>query len=104
MGEFLTGNMRPNGLGLFQHVVREDMREMVFTDDDLDIYSEVVLVTEDLDHAATWILRGRRPISDFDIHDHSLEIGDCCPSSFVPQYSMGGGLRRLFGFGYLLAG
>src|SRR5262249_31168530 len=102
--QFQAGDVGPNGLCFFQHIVGENMRQVVFANDDLDVYPEVVLVAENFDDAAAWVLCGRGPVSDLNIYDHAFKISDCCSSGLVPQDAMRGGLRRLFGFGDLLAG
>src|SRR5579872_2448366 len=50
------------------------MRQMKLADDDFDINTEVVLVTQNLNHSASRILRCRGPVSDCDIHNNALEI------------------------------
>ena len=53
---------------------RKAMRQMKFADDDFDIDSEVVLVTQNLNHSAPRILCSRRPVGDCDIHHYTFEV------------------------------
>ncbi len=74
MVQFARRDDRLKRLGLRENVGREAMRNMELVDDDLDVDTEIVFVTEDLDHAAPWILRGGGPFRDLDIDDYTFEI------------------------------
>ena len=50
---------------------REAMRQMKFANDDLDIDAKIIFVADNFYHPPARILRGRRPVGDFDI-DHDI--------------------------------
>ena len=50
------------------------MRQVVLANDDLDVDAEIVLVAEDLDHAAARVLGRRRPVGDLDVHHQAFEV------------------------------
>src|SRR5437868_14245672 len=47
---------------------------MVLADHDFDVHAEVIFASEDLDHLAARILRGRGPIGNLDIHHDPIEV------------------------------
>ena len=49
------------------------MRQVVLADHDFDVHAEVIFTSEDLDHLAARILRGRGPIGNLDIDHDSIE-------------------------------
>src|SRR5215831_14569953 len=53
---FMRWNERLRVLRLLQHLCRETMRKVEFADHDLDIHAEIILISENLQHAATWTL------------------------------------------------
>src|ERR1019366_62276 len=61
-------------LGLLQHLDREVMRQMMLANDDLDVHSEVVFVTEDLYDATLGIISRRWPRRNLHIDHHSFEV------------------------------
>ena len=50
------------------------MRQMKFADDDLDVHAKIIFIAKNLDHAPTRVLGRRRPIDDFDIDYHVVQI------------------------------
>src|SRR5262249_10844063 len=68
-------NDRLKALRLLQDLDGEAMRQVEFTNDDLDIDAEVVLVTENFDDAPARVLRRRRPICDLHLDDDPFKIG-----------------------------
>jgi len=63
-----------NVLRFVQHVGRETMGQMKFANDDFHIDTEIIFIAQDLNHSSPRILGGRRPVGDFDIHNHAFEI------------------------------
>ena len=47
---------------------------MVLADHDLDVGAEIVFVTQNLHYPPAWILRGRRPVCDLDVHHNIFQI------------------------------
>ena len=47
---------------------------MVLADDHLHIDAEIVFIAQDFRHPAARALRGRRPLDDFHLHHHVLQI------------------------------
>ncbi len=81
LGQFARGNRSLKVLGLLQHFDWKLVRQMMLTNDDLDIDTEVVFVAEYLDHAPLGIVRRRRPACDLDIDHQPFEV--------VPLAAMG---------------
>src|SRR5450432_2196315 len=47
---------------------------MKFANDDFDVHTKVVFVTQDFYHPATRVLGRGGPVGDFDVDDHAFEI------------------------------
>src|ERR1019366_7699657 len=58
------------GLRFFDHCGRKAVGQVKLADHDLDIDAEVVFFAEDLDYAATRVLRGSWPVADFHVDYH----------------------------------
>jgi hypothetical protein len=50
------------------------MGQVKLANHDFDVDSEIIFLAENLDHAATRILRGTRPVGDLHIDDHAFQI------------------------------
>src|SRR6266480_2122484 len=65
------------------------MGQMKLADDDLNIHSKIIFISNNLNHAPASILRGTRPISDLDIHHNILKIVQIQTSgNFIPQHAI----------------
>src|SRR5262249_34682555 len=72
-----------DGLRFLEHFGGEAVRQVELADHDFDVDAEIVLVAEDFDDFAARILRGRRPVGDFDINDYVFKIvGDGAMGDF----------------------
>ena len=47
---------------------------MMFSDDDLDVHSEIVRIAENLDDAANGCIAIFRKLENLDVHDHSVQV------------------------------
>ena len=57
-----------------QNIVRENVREVVLADDDLDIHAKVAFAAEDFDDAAAGGTGGGGPVGDLDVDDHAFQV------------------------------
>src|SRR5581483_1982950 len=76
------------GAGLFEHIFRKDMRQVMLTDNDLDIDTKVIFMPQNLNDAATCCTRGRSPFRDLDIDNQAFEVTICLPLGFFAQDAM----------------
>src|SRR5438128_10768094 len=72
--QLARGDQWLDRFGLLQHLCRKLVRQVEFADYDFYVHPKIIRITENFDHAAAWILRRGGPVSDFDVHDHVLEI------------------------------
>src|SRR5262249_39650535 len=73
-------------LSFRERLCREVVRQVVLADHDLDVDPEVFFVAEDFNHSASRILRRRRPVGNFDVDDHAVEVVPvCAPGGLVSK-------------------
>src|SRR5207244_10250276 len=61
-------------LRLRENFGREDMWQVVLADNDLHIHAEVVLESQNFDHAAVRALRRGWPLRYLDVYHHAIDI------------------------------
>ena len=73
--------------------------QVKLADRNFDVDTEVVLVAEDFNDASARILRGSRPVGDFDVDGYALEIVPFgAVRSFVAKHSVDGFMVFLLSF------
>ena len=98
-GDFFSGDGCGEGACFSEGVVREFVQQVVFPDDDLDVYAEVVTVSENLDDLAGRALGRRREADHFDIYDQAVQFWTRLPlatsgAAGCPRFSRSGHLVR----------
>ncbi len=100
-GELGRRNRSGNGAGLFQNLVGKVMRDVMRTDENLDVDAEVVGQAEDFDDAADGTVAVFAEVHDFGGDDHPVQIldrayGDGGRAHAVDGH-LAGGERHVFG-------
>src|SRR2546430_3633877 len=60
--QLARGDQRLDSFGFLQHLCRKLVRQGEFSDDDFYVYSQILRITQNFDHAAPWNLRCRGPV------------------------------------------